>query len=115
MSSSVFDQYLPFLLVFGGCCLAMVFFEYALQQDPGCGNFLTFTELAFISVESLAQRLGRRTKKGESRFDLIASKRDHVTHAVLWVSMSWLVNYAYSFKIAVGEFSIWEIHEFIIS
>ena len=93
------DQALPFLLVFGGCCLAMVFFEKALKQDPGCSNFLTFTELAFISVENLAQRL----RKGGKIESFIASRKDHIVHAVLWVSMSWLVNYAYSFNIAVKK------------
>eukprot|EP00392_Amoebophrya_sp_AT5.2_P000619 g620.t1 len=98
--ASLFDAVLPFALVFGGCCLAMIFFEKALKQDPGCGNFLTFTELCFIAVENLPRRISPFSST--SKFlPLVATKKDHFLHAVFFVSMSWLVNYAFSFNIAV--------------
>ncbi|CAD7957401.1 unnamed protein product [Amoebophrya sp. A120] len=106
VSASPLDAYLPFLMVFGGCCLAMVFFEKALKQDPGSGNFLTFTELCFIALENLPRRFifGRKNEGGGSLITfqpLVAARSDHLKHAVLFVSMSWLVNYAFSFNIAV--------------
>ncbi|CAD7945071.1 unnamed protein product [Amoebophrya sp. A25] len=91
------DAILPFVMVFGGCCLAMLFFEKALKQDPGSSNFLTFTELVFIAAENAPRRIALMSSSKK----LVASKKDHLTHAALFVSMSWLVNYAFSWKIAV--------------
>lgn len=104
MLPDMVDRFVPFAMVFGGCCLAMVFFELALKQSPGCGNFLTFTEMVFIFFESISARAMSSSpdKKQHGLFrPLIAATRDHVSHAVLWVSMSWLVNFVYQFKIEV--------------
>lgn len=101
---SFMDVFVPFLMVFGGCCGAMVFFELALKETPGCGNFLTFTEMAFLVFECSYKRMTTQSpdkKTAGLLRPLVASRGDHLLHAMFWVTMNWLVNFVYQFNIGV--------------
>eukprot|EP00747_Dinoflagellata_sp_TGD_P185241 gnl/TRDRNA2_/TRDRNA2_41677_c0_seq1.p1 gnl/TRDRNA2_/TRDRNA2_41677_c0~~gnl/TRDRNA2_/TRDRNA2_41677_c0_seq1.p1 ORF type:complete len:360 (-),score=45.00 gnl/TRDRNA2_/TRDRNA2_41677_c0_seq1:82-1161(-) len=89
---------LPFVMVFGGCMSAIVCMEYVLKGDPKAGNLLTLTEFFFVTVISIP---GRLEPNSLSLRPLLASKQAHAVHAVFWVAMSILVNYAFSFNISV--------------
>merc|ERR1719161_950042 len=71
--------------------------EYALKGDPKSGNLLTLTEFGVVLVQSIPGRLNRELRLRP----LLASWSSHVQHAVLWISMSVLVNYAFAFNISV--------------
>lgn len=73
--ATVYDGAYPFVLIFFGCCTAMIFFEKALKADPGSSNFLTFTELVFICCETLPSRVSYNGFK-----PLIAKWQHHFLH-----------------------------------
>lgn len=98
LPASAAKPLLPFLMIFAGCMSSIVSMEYVLKGDPNGANLLTFTEFAVVLVQSIPGRLDM----GKLSFSpLLASKASHVQHAVLWVAMSVLVNYAFGFNINV--------------
>jgi len=86
----------PFIMVFSGCISTMIFFEYLIQFSADAGSMVTFTEVAFV----LLQTIPGLFENGKLR-KLRISKTNHVIHAFLWVSMLWLGNFAYTFNIKV--------------
>lgn len=77
---------------------SIVFMEYLLQGDKTAGPFLTVTEFIFVLLQSIPGRLD----SGWSKFrPFFATKTSHIQHAVLWVLMSVLGNYAFGFNISV--------------
>lgn len=93
---------LPFFMVFGGCMSSVIFMEYVLQGDPDAGNLLNATEFVFVLVQSIPGRLQPGTFSRGLRFrPFVAPWISHVQHALLWVSMSTLANYVFSFNIRI--------------
>eukprot|EP00933_Yihiella_yeosuensis_P027124 TRINITY_DN2103_c0_g3_i1.p1 TRINITY_DN2103_c0_g3~~TRINITY_DN2103_c0_g3_i1.p1 ORF type:complete len:371 (+),score=61.35 TRINITY_DN2103_c0_g3_i1:53-1114(+) len=91
---------IPFFMVFGGCMSAIIAMEYVLKGDEFSGNLLTLTEFGFVMIQSIPGRL--ESKDGS--FGLRALRmpmRSHALHAGLWVSMSVLANFVFSFNISV--------------
>ena len=39
------------LLLYIGCCSSVIFLELLINEDPGCGNLVTFFHFLFISIE----------------------------------------------------------------
>lgn len=79
---------------------SIVSMEYVLKADPNAGNLLTLSEFVVVLVQSIPGRLDRGCGAIRPR-PLIASWGSHALHALLWVSMSILVNYVFAFNIAV--------------
>eukprot|EP00929_Paragymnodinium_shiwhaense_P071798 TRINITY_DN36464_c0_g1_i1.p1 TRINITY_DN36464_c0_g1~~TRINITY_DN36464_c0_g1_i1.p1 ORF type:complete len:391 (-),score=59.91 TRINITY_DN36464_c0_g1_i1:287-1459(-) len=99
-SKGMLDSGLPFIMVFGGCMSSIVSMEYVLKGDPNAGNLLTLTEFAAVLLQSVPSRIEQRDGRVQL-CGLFASLSSHALHAVLWVSMSILVNYVYGFNITV--------------
>eukprot|EP00811_Abedinium_folium_P037080 NODE_9729_length_1402_cov_14.527843.p1 GENE.NODE_9729_length_1402_cov_14.527843~~NODE_9729_length_1402_cov_14.527843.p1 ORF type:complete len:347 (+),score=101.97 NODE_9729_length_1402_cov_14.527843:54-1094(+) len=89
---------LPFVMVFGGCMLSMVFVEYVIKDDPDAGTFLNATEFVFVLLQSLPGRFQPGSLKLRP---LGASPQSHAVHALLWVTMSIISNLVYSYNITV--------------
>lgn len=101
MSPSARDPYaalMPFAMVFGGCMLSIIFMEYVLKGDSTAGPFLNATEFLVVLVQCTP---GRREAGSLQLRPLHATRLSHVQHAVLWVLMSTLANYAFAFNISV--------------
>lgn len=98
MSTQPDKPILPFVMVFGGCGLSIIFMEYVLKGDENAGNLLNATEFVFVLLQSIPGRLepGRLQLK-----PLRASWTSHTQHAVLWVSMSTLANVVFAFNIRI--------------
>lgn len=77
---------------------SIVFMEYVLKGDATAGPFLNATEFIFVLVQSIP---GRLVPGSLQLRPLHASKMSHLQHAVLWVLMSTLTNYAFAFNISV--------------
>eukprot|EP00397_Hematodinium_sp_SG-2012_P054686 GEMP01066136.1.p1 GENE.GEMP01066136.1~~GEMP01066136.1.p1 ORF type:complete len:337 (+),score=58.15 GEMP01066136.1:78-1088(+) len=101
----------PFVMVFGGCMSAMIFMEYILKFDAGSGAMITFTEFLFVLLQILPSRFDAHWRPVPLR----CRKRNHVIHAALWVTMSWLVNYAYNFNIGVPIHTIFRACNIVAS
>jgi len=80
----------------------MIFLEYMIKFSADCMGMVTFTELIFVLVQSFP---GLLDENGRFR-SMRCSKKNHVIHAALWVTMMWSVNSAYSFKISVPTHTI---------
>ncbi|KAI0629221.1 UAA transporter [Trametes polyzona] len=50
---SIVDYSLMLSLVFGGCCANVLSYEQLLKMDPHIGTTLTFSQMLFITVQSL--------------------------------------------------------------
>ncbi|KAI0080178.1 UAA transporter [Panus rudis PR-1116 ss-1] len=57
MALSLFDLSFALSLVFGGCCSTVWAFEYLLNINPGMGTTLTFSQMLFITLQSLPSQL----------------------------------------------------------
>jgi len=48
-----FKAQLAILMVLVGCCTNVIFLELIIQQDPGAGNLVTFSQFLLIAIEGL--------------------------------------------------------------
>jgi len=48
-----FKAQLAILMVLLGCCTNVIFLELIIQQDPGAGNLVTFSQFLLIAIEGL--------------------------------------------------------------
>jgi len=48
-----FKAQLAILMVLIGCCTNVIFLELIIQQDPGAGNLVTFSQFLLIAIEGL--------------------------------------------------------------
>eukprot|EP00397_Hematodinium_sp_SG-2012_P049083 GEMP01056470.1.p1 GENE.GEMP01056470.1~~GEMP01056470.1.p1 ORF type:complete len:283 (+),score=55.41 GEMP01056470.1:65-913(+) len=84
--------------MFAGCIFAQIFIEYILKYDAGAANCVTLAEISVVLVHAMLTS-SRRTLLLQEK--LRARMDHHVIHALLWVTISWLVNWAYSWKVGV--------------
>eukprot|EP00397_Hematodinium_sp_SG-2012_P054391 GEMP01065559.1.p1 GENE.GEMP01065559.1~~GEMP01065559.1.p1 ORF type:complete len:366 (+),score=64.80 GEMP01065559.1:96-1100(+) len=87
-----------FGMMFAGCIFAQIFIEYILKYDAGAANCVTLAEISVVLVHAMLTS-SRRTLLLQEK--LRARMDHHVIHALLWVTISWLVNWAYSWKVGV--------------
>jgi len=84
---------LAILLVLIGCCSNVIFLELIIQQDPGAGNLITFSQFLVIAIEGLVFTTKFFTVKPKVPF----------TSWIILVIMYFLVsvsnNYALNFNI----------------
>lgn len=89
---------LPYIMVFFGCMTSIFAMEKVLKSDPNAGNMLNATEFVFVLLQSVPGRLEAKSLRFRP---LRAPLSSHVLHALLWVTMSTLANYAFAFNISV--------------
>jgi UDP-xylose/UDP-N-acetylglucosamine transporter B4 len=53
------------LTALGGCCSAVVFLELLINEDPECGNLVTFASFLFIVLEGFFNTTRMGTKKAK--------------------------------------------------
>jgi len=53
LAPALFDFYMALTMVFGGCCTNVIAYEQLLNINPRIGSALTFSQMLFITMQSL--------------------------------------------------------------
>ncbi|KAF8918829.1 UAA transporter [Mucidula mucida] len=92
-----------FSMVFGGCCSNVWLYENLLLMNPRIGSALTFSQMAFITLQSFPAFLAR------SKDSFIPRLKPRqvplltwATQVIVFSSGSLLNNWAYSFNVPLG-------------
>ncbi|KAG4075441.1 hypothetical protein HA402_015094 [Bradysia odoriphaga] len=81
------------LMVFIGCCTNVVFMEFLVKADPGCGNLITFLQFLFIALEGFLFTAKCGTAKPKIAF------KNYTTLVAMFFLVSVCNNYAFDFNI----------------
>lgn len=84
---------LAILMVLIGCCCNVIFLELLVQQDPGCGNLITFSQFLVIAIEGLVFTTRFLTVKPEVPFS------SWIILVIMYFLVSVSNNYALNFNI----------------
>ena len=84
---------LAILMVLIGCCCNVIFLELLVQQDPGCGNLVTFSQFLVIAIEGLVFTTRFLTVKPQVPFS------SWIILVIMYFLVSVSNNYALNFNI----------------
>jgi len=85
-----------------GCCSSVIFLELLINEDPGCGNLVTFFHFLFISIEGFINT---------TRFLSIPSKvpiLEWVNLVVLYFIVNLMNNWSFNFNISMPLYMIFK-------
>lgn len=82
-------------MVFVGCCSNVIFLEFLVQDEPACGNLLTFAQFVFITIEGIIFTMDFGRKKN------VIPIKDYLILVVMFFLVNVTNNMAFGFKISM--------------
>ncbi|KAF9779173.1 UAA transporter [Thelephora terrestris] len=90
-------------LIFGGCCSNVWTYEQILRQSPKIGSALTFSQMLFITLQSLPSFVEWRKSRWGIIFPALKQRQAPISHWAAQVSLlttgSLLNNWVYAFHV----------------
>jgi len=97
------DYSTSLVLIFGGCCSNVWTYEQLLRQSPKIGSALTFSQMLFITLQSLPSFIEWRKSRGDVVFPALKQRQAPISHwaaqVLLLTAGSLLNNWVYAFHV----------------
>jgi len=97
------DYTTSLFLIFGGCCSNVWTYEQILRQNPKIGSALTFSQMLFITLQSLPSFIEWRKSRKGFLFPALKQRQAPISHwaaqVLLLTTGSLLNNWVYAFHV----------------
>ncbi|KAF9653316.1 UAA transporter [Thelephora ganbajun] len=97
------DYSSPLVLIFGGCCSNVWTYEQLLRQSPKIGSALTFSQMLFVTLQSLPSFIELHRSRRGIVFPALKQRQAPISHwaaqVLLLTTGSLLNNWVYAFHV----------------